>query len=253
MALNTSGPISLGGSTAGQSVNLVLGQSATAQISFNDANVRTLTGTSSGTALIMPTDFYGKGGFTPVTNTYTSGTGATETVPSGATSVTITVDGGGGAGGYNSSTLGGGGGGGSRSVRTIAVVGGNTFTYTVAAAVTGRGTAGTGTSGNASSVSGTVSGGSVSMTANGGGGGTTTTGGSGGTATGGTTNTSGSAGTSGGTGGVGGNGAGGGTGGDWTISINGSPPGGGGGGSGVDAGSVTSGSGARGQISFAYT
>ena len=60
MALNNSGPISLGGSTSGQSVNLELGKSATAQISFNDADVRTLTGTSSGTALIMPTNFYGK-------------------------------------------------------------------------------------------------------------------------------------------------------------------------------------------------
>ena len=60
MTLNSSGPISLGGSTAGQSVNLELGQSATAQISFNDANVRTLTGTSSGSALVMPTNFYGK-------------------------------------------------------------------------------------------------------------------------------------------------------------------------------------------------
>ena len=60
MTLNASGPISLGGSTSGQSVNLELGQSATAQISFNDAAVRTLTGTSAGTALIMPTNFYGK-------------------------------------------------------------------------------------------------------------------------------------------------------------------------------------------------
>ena len=60
MALNSSGPISLGGATTGQSTNLELGQSATAQISFNDANVRTLTGTTAGTALIMPTNFYGK-------------------------------------------------------------------------------------------------------------------------------------------------------------------------------------------------
>lgn len=66
MALNGSGPISLGGSTSGQSVNLELGNSATAQISFNDADVRTLTGTSAGTALIMPTNFYGKS-FTEVT------------------------------------------------------------------------------------------------------------------------------------------------------------------------------------------
>ena len=60
MALNGSGPISLGGSTTGQSVNLELGKSATAQISFNDSDVRTLTNTSSSSTLIMPTNFYGK-------------------------------------------------------------------------------------------------------------------------------------------------------------------------------------------------
>lgn len=58
--LNGSGPISLGGSTAGQSVNIRLGKSTTAQISFNDAAVRTLTVTSSGTTLVMPTNFYNK-------------------------------------------------------------------------------------------------------------------------------------------------------------------------------------------------
>lgn len=60
MTLNASGPISLGGSTSGQSVNLELGKSATAQVSFNDTDVRSLTGTTAGTALIMPTNFYGK-------------------------------------------------------------------------------------------------------------------------------------------------------------------------------------------------
>lgn len=61
MALNNSpSPISLGGSTTGQSVNLELGQSATATISFNDAAVRTLTGTTAGTALSMPGGFWGK-------------------------------------------------------------------------------------------------------------------------------------------------------------------------------------------------
>jgi hypothetical protein len=59
MTLNTSGPISLGGSTAGQSINLELGQSATAQVSLNDTNVRTLAGVPTG-AIVMPTDFYGK-------------------------------------------------------------------------------------------------------------------------------------------------------------------------------------------------
>lgn len=63
MPLNNSGPISLGGSTSGQSINLELGQSATAQVSLNDTNVRTLAGVASG-AITMPTDFYGKGGAT---------------------------------------------------------------------------------------------------------------------------------------------------------------------------------------------
>ncbi|CAB5219459.1 hypothetical protein UFOVP229_75 [uncultured Caudovirales phage] len=68
MALNGSGPISLGGSTTGQSVNLELGQSATATISFNDANVRTLTGTTAGASLSMPGGFWGKSNTTGFSN-----------------------------------------------------------------------------------------------------------------------------------------------------------------------------------------
>jgi hypothetical protein len=59
MTLNASGPISLGGSTTGQSINLELSQGATAQVSLNDTNVRTLAGVASG-AIIVPTNFYGK-------------------------------------------------------------------------------------------------------------------------------------------------------------------------------------------------
>jgi hypothetical protein len=59
MALNPSGAISLGGSTAGQSINLENGQPATAQVSLNDAAVRSLAGVPTG-VIIMPTDFYGK-------------------------------------------------------------------------------------------------------------------------------------------------------------------------------------------------
>jgi hypothetical protein len=59
MTLNSSGPISLGGSTAGQSINLELSKSATATVSLNDTDVRTLAGVASG-AIVMPTDFYGK-------------------------------------------------------------------------------------------------------------------------------------------------------------------------------------------------
>jgi hypothetical protein len=59
MTLNASGPISLGGATTGQSINLELSQISTATISLNDTNVRTLAGVSSG-AITMPTNFWGK-------------------------------------------------------------------------------------------------------------------------------------------------------------------------------------------------
>jgi len=59
MALNPSGPISLGGTTAGQSIAIENGGPGTATISLNDAPVRSLAGVPSG-AIIMPTDFYGK-------------------------------------------------------------------------------------------------------------------------------------------------------------------------------------------------
>ena len=59
MTLNSSGPISLGGTTAGQSIAVELGGTGTAQISLNCASVRTLAGVPSG-AIVMPTNFYGK-------------------------------------------------------------------------------------------------------------------------------------------------------------------------------------------------
>jgi len=59
MALNASGPISLGGATTGQSIAVELGLSPTATISLNQTAVRTLAGVSSG-VITMPTNFYGK-------------------------------------------------------------------------------------------------------------------------------------------------------------------------------------------------
>ncbi len=58
MALNSSGPISLGGATLGQSINLELGQAATATASINAANFRSLAGVASGQ--ISLSSFYGK-------------------------------------------------------------------------------------------------------------------------------------------------------------------------------------------------
>jgi hypothetical protein len=63
MPLNPSGAISLAGPVAGQSIAVELGQSATAAISLNDTNVRTLAQVPSG-VIVMPTDFYGKSNIT---------------------------------------------------------------------------------------------------------------------------------------------------------------------------------------------
>jgi hypothetical protein len=59
MAMNSSGPISLGGATTGQSINLEIGQPATSTVSLNDTIVRTLAGVATG-QIVVPTDFYGK-------------------------------------------------------------------------------------------------------------------------------------------------------------------------------------------------
>jgi hypothetical protein len=61
MALNSSGPISIGGSTAGQSINLELNRSATATSSLNEAALRTLAGIASGQ--ISLSNFYGKSNY----------------------------------------------------------------------------------------------------------------------------------------------------------------------------------------------
>lgn len=252
MALPTSGPLTLA------DIQTEFGGSN--PIGLNEyyaGGVNVPSGTSGtngpvpSSGAISISNFYGTSKFTPVTRTYTSGTGATETVPTGATQVVITVDGGGGAGGYNATTQGGGGGGGSQAVKTIAVVGGNTFTYTVGNAVLGRTTQGTGSTGQASTVSGTVSGGSVSINAGAGFGGSFIAGNLGGTATGGDTNTDGNPGDDGVDGGQGGSSASGAAGGFPAEA--GASPGGGGGGSGLDVGELRSGAGARGQISFSYT
>ena len=72
MTLAPSGPISMGGSTATRSINLELSQAATAQISLNDANVRSLAGVPSG-AIILPTNFYGKSSSYSYSGTMTQG------------------------------------------------------------------------------------------------------------------------------------------------------------------------------------
>lgn len=99
MTLNSSGAISLGGSIAGQSVNLELGVSATATITMNQTSVRTLTGTTAGTALVIPTNFYGKSSSVTASYTFTTSTvNASLNISSlsgyvaGSTNVTVTVN-----------------------------------------------------------------------------------------------------------------------------------------------------------------
>lgn len=98
MALNSSGPISLAGTTAGQSIELENGGNGTTQISLNDAAVRTLAGVASG-AITMPTDFYGKSNRVALTYTFSANTAnASLNVTSisgysaGKSDITITVN-----------------------------------------------------------------------------------------------------------------------------------------------------------------
>ena len=140
--------------------------------------------------------------FTPGTVTYTSGTSATFTVPTGTTTLDIEIVGGAGAGGFGSNDGfqdygGGGGGGGSKSITSVAASGGGqNLTYSVGAA----GSWSTLPDGGASSVSGVLI---TTMTAGGGYAGgngyPSAAGGAGGSASGGNvSNSSGSVGDSGG-------------------------------------------------------
>jgi hypothetical protein len=66
MTLASSGYIRMGGTDSGRSVNVELGRSPTATVSFTESAVRTLTGVASG-PIVLPNDFWGKpAGFTTV-------------------------------------------------------------------------------------------------------------------------------------------------------------------------------------------
>lgn len=73
MALNSSGPISLAGTTAGQSIELENGGNGTTQISLNDTPVRNLAGVPSGT-IVMPTNFWGKSNVVNISYTFSATT-----------------------------------------------------------------------------------------------------------------------------------------------------------------------------------
>lgn len=103
MTLNASGPISIAGTTAGESIQIELGGNGTTQMSLDCASVRTLAGVPTG-AIVMPTCFYGKSNAQPF-GCATYGTPGTYsfTVPSGITKISVVCVGAGG-GGINADT-----------------------------------------------------------------------------------------------------------------------------------------------------
>ena len=105
MTLNSSGTISIGGSTTGQSINLELGRSATATSNLNETDLRSLAQVSSGS--ISLSNFYGKsrGGQIAFSNQTTNWT-----VPAGVTSICVVCIGSGASGIYTGSYASGGGG-----------------------------------------------------------------------------------------------------------------------------------------------
>jgi hypothetical protein len=144
--------------------------------------------------LVLPTYY------TATTVSFTSGTGATTAVPSGAKSARIRIYGGGGGGGYNTGAASGGGGAGGfvqKFVTFTAADVGKLFTYTVGALGTGKaaGSNGSGVSGgNTTLTTSDMSFTNLNLAANGGVGGATLAGSAGGSASGGDINVAGGAG-----------------------------------------------------------
>lgn len=69
MTLNASGPISLAGTTAGESIQIELGGNGSTQMGLNDSNVRALAVVPTG-QITMPTDFYGKSNLSATISNY---------------------------------------------------------------------------------------------------------------------------------------------------------------------------------------
>ena len=85
MALNSIGPISLGGDTTGQSVAIELSLSAFAQISINDSTLRNLVNIASGQ--ISLSNFYGASNYIPKAMFYETGV-----TPDGLETFTFTTE-----------------------------------------------------------------------------------------------------------------------------------------------------------------
>jgi hypothetical protein len=95
MTLNASGPISMAGTTTGQSIEIELGESGTVQGSLNDSNFRTLAAIPSGQ--ISLSDFYGKSNVVTINLTISANTAnynirTAAGSPSGVANVTVTIN-----------------------------------------------------------------------------------------------------------------------------------------------------------------
>lgn len=96
--MNSSGPISLAGTTAGVSIEIENGGNGTTMISLNDTAVRNLAGVPSG-AITMPTNFYGKSNRVAIaitisanTANYTLNTAKATGYVAGKSDITLTIN-----------------------------------------------------------------------------------------------------------------------------------------------------------------
>jgi hypothetical protein len=96
MPLVISGPISMGGSVTGQSINLELTKAATDIISLNDTDARRLALIIEDQTTISLNDFYGKQLITFGQEQYTAPGTYYWVCPEGITSVSVVCIGGGG-------------------------------------------------------------------------------------------------------------------------------------------------------------
>jgi len=112
MTLNSSGPLSLGGTTAGQSIDLELGVSSSSANSMISTANDGLIGNSN-RPRVLPRDWYGVSAYKPPVGIY------------------YLVVGGGGSGGNGSQYAGGGGGGGQVVYSSVTLDAGSSLTITV--------------------------------------------------------------------------------------------------------------------------
>lgn len=89
MTLNASGPISLGGTTAGQSAEVELGGTGTAAITMNDSNLRTLAAVGGSGAQWSMNSLYGKSN-TPGRSLWGWGSNSSGILGNGTTTQTST-------------------------------------------------------------------------------------------------------------------------------------------------------------------